>query len=281
MIPHNSAYSLQSQSLYGAPGLTGANATQNQPRSAFDATAPSPAATLPSAPLSNQGLTEGLASILEMIKMLVEGLAGGGAAPKAAATQTALDKDSGSDPTIAQDTDIENTTGGGKQSARLDDTLAKIAQDPEGSKLLQAAKEKGYTIEVGDPSKAAGAMDKAGHGSNCPDCKAALDAGQQVNGVTLSGNGEKKIIINPNAPDFEKTVIHELVHAATDGDDNSQQEEGIADVIGYRVANRITGKEEPGSAQSIYQSKMANYRELGKSNDVRDTLAALGIDAGI
>ena len=173
---------------------------------------------------------------------------------------------------------LKNTAADPKQKLRLDNTLKAISNDPEGSKLLEAAKAKGYTIEVGDPLAAAGgSLDKGS--VSCNHCKAAMDAGTQVNGVTLPS--QKKIIINPKAQDFEKTVVHELVHAATDGDGNSQQEEGIADVVGYRVANRITAKAQPGDTRSIYENKMKNYRELQGSNSIRDTLASIGIDAGI
>lgn len=234
---------------------------------------------------SNGGVSGAVQATIEMFTLLLSQLAGGGAAQDTPPPAPIPVGNTGNTGGLGNaggvgGATIPNTTADAQQGARLDGVLSKVAQDPEGSKLLAAAKAKGYTIEVGDPEAAAGgALDK-GHGVSCPDCQAALDSGGQVNGVTLSGN-EKKIIINPNAPDFEKTVVHELVHAATDGDDNSQQEEGIADVIGYRVANRITGKAQPGNAQSIYLNKMANYQDLGQTNDVRNTLAALGIDAGI
>ncbi len=165
--------------------------------------------------------------------------------------------------------------------ARLNNTLNAISQDTEGSKLLDAAKAKGYSFEVGDPAAAVkeGGVSLDKKSSSCSQCKAALDAGKQINGVTLPE--QKKIVINPNAPDFEKTLVHELVHAATDEDGNSQQEEGIADVIGYRVASRITGEAQPGSPQSIYKNKINNYPELQQSNSIRSTLASLRITPGI
>lgn len=233
--------------------------------------------------LNSQGIGGAVQAILQIVGMVLSGMGKPGGTGNAGGANTPAFDLGGGKAAASGDTDIPNTTqGDAEQSARLDDVLAGISKDPEGSKLLQAAKEKGYTIEVGDPSQAAGALDAEGgtHPVSCEHCKAALDAGRQVNGVTLSGD-EKKIIINPNAPDFEKTVVHELVHAATDGDDNSQQEEGIADVIGYRVAARLTGEAPPGDVQSIYQNKMTNYRELNGTNSVRDTLASLGIDAGI
>lgn len=268
MIPQISTSSL-------IPGVvpTGASSVTGTGSSLFSsgANTANTGSVLTSATLNSQnnGILGAIQSILEMVTMLLPQLLGGNTG--LGQSTPSFDKSYASTATggtanaggAGGGTAIANNTADPQQSARLDGVLAKVAQDPEGSKLLAAAKEKGYTIEVGDPSAAAGG---AGDG--------------QVNGVTLSGN-QKKIIISPNAPDFEKTVVHELVHAATDGDDNSQQEEGISDVIGYRVANRITGKAQPGDAQSIYQNKMANYQDLGQTNDVRNTLAALGIDAGI
>ena len=105
---------------------------------------------------------------------------------------------------------INNKTTDPAQKQRLDTTLSKVAKDPDGAKLLQAAEANGYSIEVGDPTKT-GSQDH--------------DA-DSINGVTIPD--QKRIVINPNAPDFDKTVVHELVHAATQSDGNSQTEEGMA-----------------------------------------------------
>jgi hypothetical protein len=169
---------------------------------------------------------------------------------------------------------LPNQTQDATQKARLDATLAKVAQDPDGAKLLAAAKAAGYTIEVGDPTvAAAGAHDV----STCPICQAALDAGLTVNGVTIPS--QKKIVVNPNAPNFDKTVVHELVHASTEGDGDSQTEEGLADVIGFRVASRIDGTAPPATDQQIFSQKILSYLELNKNNPILASLAALGIQA--
>jgi hypothetical protein len=117
---------------------------------------------------------------------------------------------------------------------------------------------KGYSFEVGDPS-AAGDHD-------------------EVNGITLPD--QKKIIVNPNAPNFLKTLVHELVHAATDQDGDSKDEEGKADVIGFRVASRILGQTEP-NEQATYQNKVTNpaYAGLVGNNNVDQSLSALGLTA--
>ena len=159
----------------------------------------------------------------------------------------------------------QNYGGSGNSSAdsggRLDTILAKVAQDSEGAILLNAAKANGYSIEVGDPSKYS-----TGQG----------DA-DSIYGVTVPD--QKKIVISPNAPDFDKTVIHELVHAATQGDGDSKTEEGMADVIGYRIASRVDGTQAPGSERQIFQSKIANYPSLGNDNSIIQDLNALGIQA--
>lgn len=212
------------------------------------------------------GIGGAVQDTISMISLLLQQILGGGNPAGGGAPAPSFDKGGATRNTgsTGGSADLSNTTNDPEQSARLDDVLAKVAQDPEGAKLLEEAQKKGYTIEVGDPAAAIG----------------GADAGQQINGVAMTGS-EKKIIISPDAPDFEKTVVHELVHAATDEDGNSQQEEGIADVIGYRVANRITGKAQPGDTQSIYENKMVHYRDLEQRNDVRNSLASLGIDAGI
>jgi hypothetical protein len=163
--------------------------------------------------------------------------------------------------TSAQQT---NMTQNPAQKQRLDTTLSKVAKDPDGAKLLQAALAKGYTIEVGDPTQA-GSQD------------AGPKDADSVNGVTIPD--QKKIIINPNAPNFDKTVVHELVHAATEVDGNSKTEEGMADVIGFRVSSRMNGIAEPGSEQQIFQNKIASYPDLNNSNDILNSLSRLGIQA--
>lgn len=174
-----------------------------------------------------------------------------------------------------------NTTTDPTQKARLDSVLSKLNSDPEGAILLQKALAKGYTLSVGDPNAAVGAKDANGVPAHdaltCPSCQsAALDGGVQVNGVTIPS--QHKIVVNPQAPDFEKTVVHELVHAVSDNDGNSQKEEGRADQIGYEIAARITGKAPPGTAAQIFQSKIRNYPTLQAANGIDTTLAQLGID---
>lgn len=170
-------------------------------------------------------------------------------------------------PTAAQSDSliagIKNTTPDATQKQRLNTTLAKVAQDPDGAKLLKAAEANGYTIEVGDPTKG---------GSQEHDA-------DSVNGVTLPD--QKKIIISPNAPDFNKTVVHELLHAATPTDGNSKTEEGMADVIGYRVSSRMDGTQMPNTEQQIFNTKAnsSSYSGLQGDNGIINSLNKLGISA--
>jgi hypothetical protein len=202
-----------------------------------------------------------ICALFEVCKALASMLPRGAAGASTTAAQ----------PTTASATLPGSAVGGANPQAmnasadpRLSRDLSALASDPEGARLLAAAQANGYTIEVGDPGPAAGS---------------GVRPGQRINGVTLPD--QKKIIISPNAPEFTKTLIHELVHAATPGDGNSQTEEGIADVIGYRIANRITGQAIPGDANSIFSRKIANYPGLTGVNAIRNSLASLGLSAGI
>lgn len=255
-----------------SPSPVGANPFQ------LDASGPvgAPKSPLATPSIPNSSVINTLASIGQVLSLLT-----------ASTTDTPLiNRNNAANTPGAGNTNsrLINTTTDPAQRARLDTALGGMANDPEGSKLLQAAAAKGYTIEVGDPSAAAGARDADGaahDAASCPECQAALDGGQQVNGVTLPG--QKKIIINPNAPDFEKTLAHELVHAASEGDGNSIQEEGVADVVGFRIAGRITGKVNPLSEAEIARQKQANYTVAtagGQTNNsIVATLAQLGIQA--
>ncbi len=147
-------------------------------------------------------------------------------------------------------------------NADLRNSLAAIAEDPDGARLLEAVQAKGIRIRVGDPG------------------------GPEVQGL-FTGN---EIIVRD--PRNVKTLVHEMVHAATNGDGNSKSEEGRADVIGTRVARRIAQKEglDPGSIgaregsdQHIFETKkqVDGYRGLSEENGSRQTLAHLGVQVNV
>ena len=216
-----------------------------------------------------------LGQIMSQVATLIQGLGlglAGGSTPATtpqspAATSLPTQQASATTPVtgaggnqLAAQAQQKNTTTDPTQKQRLDTILGKVAQDPEGAILLQKALANGYTFEVGDPSKA-GSKDENDKDS--------------INGVTT----DNKIVINPNAPEFDKTVVHELVHAATKGDGDSQTEEGLADVIGYRISSRVDGTAAPGSDQQIFNNKIQNYPELQKTNDILASLKSLGVMA--
>jgi hypothetical protein len=117
-------------------------------------------------------------------------------------------------------------------------SIERIAQDPEGAKLLQRAREKGLkTISVA-----------------------------QYDNPNLQGlyEGDKNRITvkDPNNID---TLVHELVHAATKEDGTSKEEEGLAKRIGSRVASRLTGSREVSDA-SIQRDLRSFYGGLRANN---------------
>jgi hypothetical protein len=117
-------------------------------------------------------------------------------------------------------------------------SIERIAQDPEGAKLLQRAREKGLkTISVA-----------------------------QYDNPNLQGlyEGDKNRITvkDPNNID---TLVHELVHAATKEDGTSKEEEGLAKRIGSRVASRLTGSREVSDA-SIQRDLRSFYAGLRANN---------------
>lgn len=152
--------------------------------------------------------------------------------------------------------------------AQLQASLARIQQDPEGAQLLQAALAKGYTIQVGDPSAAGQAARASGMAlrDNCPVCQAAAaENGVTVEGLTLTGNGRNQIIVSPTAQDFDKTLVHELYHAATDDNGTSKTEEATANIIGDRVSARVNGRQAR-DPQAIINETFPLYPELPINN---------------
>lgn len=170
------------------------------------------------------------------------------------------------------------------QNAELQKSLAAIATEPDGAILLNKAKQLGVTIQVGDPAAAAGAKDVTVMGDGLTDnLSVAKDGSIIVNGVTLSdGNGNIRVVVRD--PSNIKTIAHELVHADSTNDGNSKQEEGIADVIGSRIANVLGGASVgglSGSDEQIYLNKQQYYPNLPETNSIRQTLAGLGLSVDV
>lgn len=174
--------------------------------------------------------------------------------------------------TVQSDVALPNNSTDPKDKQELDEIQNLASTDPEAAKLMKIAKEKGYTVEIGDASVEGDKDQTAGH--NCPSDQAARDQEGTVNGVTVFG--QKRIIIDRNAPDKLKTFLHELGHAATDGDGNSQDEEGIVDAKAFQIKQRLTGIQS-GNLKDIYQNKKKVYQSLNTTNGIRNSFAELGI----
>ncbi len=188
----------------------------------------------------------------------------------------------GADATAPTPT-LTNTTKNADDKASLDDSLAEIAKDPDGAKLLAKAEAAGVKISAGDPDAAIGANDILKSDED-PRTASKDGNGTVVNGVTLSDSDGGNIRVVVHDPKNIKTIVHELVHAVSTGDGNSKEEEGIADVIGSRVANRLGGADVgglTGSDETIYKNKQKLYPELKQTNDIRETLLADGLSVDV
>jgi predicted Zn-dependent protease len=122
--------------------------------------------------------------------------------------------------------------------------MNQIAQDPEGAKLVQAAKAQGLQLRVGNLPP--GTM------------------GEHQNGV---------ITISPQAmktpQDLIHTLAHELGHAATRGDGDSVAEEKAVDALGQRIQQRIA----PGNT---YQLDVGAYN-IQANNGIANSLRNIGL----
>jgi hypothetical protein len=141
--------------------------------------------------------------------------------------------------------------GNGNSRQQLRNSLNTIAQDPEGRVLVQQALKNGITFSAGNTGES------------------------NVLGLFTPANNH---IVVRNPADV-KTLVHELVHATSEHDGNSQLEEGLANLIGDRVSARISGRAPNNNVQGILDATARLYPELGASNNIRQTLFGLGITA--
>ncbi len=145
-----------------------------------------------------------------------------------------------------------NPTANAENDPQLQQSLQAIAQDPEGRRLLEMAQRNGVRISTGNPG------------------------GPNVLGVFIQRGNDRQIIVRDGSN--IKTIVHELVHAATIEDGNSQHEEGIANIIGDRVAARVTGR-QAGNPNQIYNRTLPLYQDLQRFNGIEQSLGRLGIVA--
>ena len=141
------------------------------------------------------------------------------------------------------------------QGIKVDPSLAPaieaIANHPDGAKLLEAAKAQGLT-EIAVNS-----------GLN-------PDGGAGTEGLFLPGQGRIEIA-NPNSQNLIHVLAHELGHAATAGDGNSQLEEQTVDALGERIHRDLTG------GASSFNLDLGSYSNLNQNNGVLNSLRGLGI----
>jgi len=136
---------------------------------------------------------------------------------------------------------------------RLAQALDLIYSDPDGKKLIDAAKAQGLTQVITNKSL-------------------NPDGGAGTQGETLSdANGQQIQIADPGGADLIQTLAHELGHAATPGDGDSETEEATVDALGNQIQERLLGR----SAQLHLDT--ASYTGLGSDNGIKLDLAQLGI----
>lgn len=186
-----------------------------------------------------------------MLSMLTGMGAGGGPMSAGQSGVNGISSSGGRVQASANDGEAINSRG----NAQLQNSLDKIENDPVGSVLLAKARENGVKIRVGDTG------------------------GSNILGL-FNPNTNEIVVRDPNNI---KTIVHELGHAATPQDGNSQEEEGIVEAIGRDVVSRIeTGRSlSNNELQQIANQKRTLYRELNRSNDIKNSLANLGISVGI
>lgn len=136
---------------------------------------------------------------------------------------------------------------------RVRQALAQIATHPDGAKLIAAAKANGLSSISVNP------------GLN-------PDGGAGTQGETYYGGGNTRIeLADPSSPDLIQTLAHELGHAATTQDGDSQLEENTVDRLGDRIQEDLIGR------PSRLALDQGAYGNLGQDNGILNSLRSLGI----
>jgi hypothetical protein len=136
---------------------------------------------------------------------------------------------------------------------RVQMALEQIATHPDGAKLIAAAKANGLSSISVNPSL-------------------NPDGGSGTQGETFWGNGNTRIeLADSGSPDLVQTLAHELGHAATTQDGDSQLEENTVDALGNRIQKDLLGY-----APSSELDQNA-YSSLSRDNGILNSLRSLGI----
>jgi len=158
---------------------------------------------------------------------------------------------------------IDTTGLSTEQVDSLQKSIKQLAKDEDGSKLLKQLQGDGYTIKF-DPDYNA----RTKGNSN-----AYQDGDTKTIGIT-------ELFFNGSYAEQTGILGHEMLHAATPGDNNSRVEEGLAEVIEQRITARTDGKAlTPAEEQAIFDGKFkaGAYENLPVSNDILGSLNELGI----
>ncbi len=137
------------------------------------------------------------------------------------------------------------------QDPKLRQAMELIATHPDGAKLIAAAKAQGLTTIAANPAL-------------------NPDGGAGTEGLQIPSQGRIEIA-NPNSADLIHVLAHELGHAATNGDGNSQLEEQTVDALGERIHQDLLGQ------ASSFRLDLASYADLNQTNDVVNSLRNIGI----
>jgi hypothetical protein len=134
---------------------------------------------------------------------------------------------------------------------KLRQALELIATHPDGAKLIAAAKAQGLTSIGANPAL-------------------NPDGGAGTEGLHIPGQGRIEIA-NVNSENLIHVLAHELGHAATNGDGNSQLEEQTVDALGEKIHQDLMGQ------ASSFNLDLGSYSDLAMQNDVLNSLRNIGV----
>jgi hypothetical protein len=188
------------------------------------------------------------------LRTLLSSLAGG-ARPPAGGARPPVAQPPVTIPPAVQNQAVRRDAAGnvvmrGINDPALQRTMNQLASDPEGALLIAEAQRLNVGASVGNTG-----------GANI------LGFFQPSTNNLVVGNGTNM-----------KTLAHELVHAVSRRDGNSRIEETTANILGFRIVQRLTGAAAP-SVQTLVNRTVPLYQDIQRANGIRATLASIGINA--